>query len=191
VSHAKTVSVISLGKQRHSAGCASGRVRLLLLAVLMCWPKEQLHAYDGSLPAEFYIVSLVTSDASPFWYHYILDVRPDGRDSVVRYIRVAPMDSMCANSITVKAATVRLPGVSPSDLVARSNPCTIDSPSLDRKIYRRTRTAAIDDSVRFTIVADCGSREVVLRLPYPEQVNLMDSGKRTRNSRAGGTCRAP
>ncbi len=43
----------------------------------------------------FYVVSMVTSDASPFWYHYILHVKTDGHDSLVRYIRIAPMDAMC------------------------------------------------------------------------------------------------
>jgi TonB family protein len=136
---------------------------------------QKLHANDGLLPTKFYIVSNVTSDASPFWYHYILEVAPEGRDSVIRYVRIAPMDSMCTEcteSIVVEAATARLSGVSPSDLAAQCNPCAIDAASLTRNLKRRTRTAAIYDSVRFGIVANCGSREVLLRLPHPEQVNL-------------------
>jgi hypothetical protein len=82
------------------------------------------------------------------------------------------MDSMCTESIVVEAATARLSGVSPSDLAAQCNPCAIDAASLTRNLKRRTRTAAIYDSVRFGIVANCGSKEVLLRLPYPEQVNL-------------------
>jgi TonB family protein len=145
---------------------------VLLLALLFCCAMESLHGNDRMVPSEFYIVSEVTSDASPFWYHYILQVTREDRDSVVRYIRIAPMDSMCAESITVKAVTVRLPGVSPSDLAARYNLCGVDPVSFNRNLQRRIRTAAIDDSVRFNIVATCGSEPSVFHLPYPEQVNL-------------------
>jgi TonB family protein len=133
---------------------------------------ERLAAEDGALPTGFYIVSVVTSDASPFWYHYVLDVKADGRDSVVRYMRIAPMDSMCAEVTTVKVATARLSGVSPADLIPQGNMCSIDAASINRELRGRVRTAAIDDSVRYGIVATCGSRTVVLRLPFPEQVKL-------------------
>jgi TonB family protein len=129
-------------------------------------------AKDAELPSDFYIVSMVTSDASPFWYHYVLSVSAEGRDSIVRYIRIAPMDSMCAEAITVKAASARLTGVFPADLIPEGNPCAIDAASVNRELRRRTRTAAIDDSVRFGIVATCGSRSVALHLPFPEQVKL-------------------
>ncbi|SPF51312.1 hypothetical protein SBA4_4600001 [Candidatus Sulfopaludibacter sp. SbA4] len=131
-----------------------------------------LSGNDAEVPRDFYIVSIVTSDASPFWYHYILDVTADGPDSIVRYIRIAPFDSMCAEAITVKAATARLMGVSPSDLIPQNNMCAIDAASVNRDLRRRTRTADIDDSERFGIVATCGSRTVALHLPFPEQVKL-------------------
>ncbi len=62
--------------------------------------------------------------------------------------------------------------MSPSDLLSGTNPCAIDLRSLTRKLRRAVRTAAIDDSVRFGIVASCGSKDVVIQLPYPENVNL-------------------
>jgi hypothetical protein len=144
----------------------------LLPVLLICGTAGRLNADDAPLPTEFYVVSMVTSDASPFWYRYILHVRPEGHGSLVRYVRVAPMDSMCSEAITIKASDVRLPGVFPSDLISSTNPCAIDSTSLNRKLQRKVHTAAIDDSVQFGIVATCGSKEVVLHLPYPEQVNL-------------------
>jgi hypothetical protein len=52
-------------------------------------------AKDAELPSDFYIVSMVTSDASPFWYHYVLAVSAEGRDSIVRYIRIAQIPNFC------------------------------------------------------------------------------------------------
>ena len=65
-------------------------VLALLLGLLICWGQRKLQSNNGLGMTEFYIVSEVTSDASPFWYHYILQVTQDGRDSVVRYVRIAP-----------------------------------------------------------------------------------------------------
>jgi hypothetical protein len=129
---------------------------LLSFGVLISLCLQGADAGDGQLPSEFYIVSEARSDASPFWYQYILHVRADNGDSIVRYIRIAPMDSMCAHAITVKAATVRLRGVPPSDLIASHKICEINSTSLNSNLRRRTRTTAIDDSVRFNVVARCG-----------------------------------
>ena len=92
---------------------------------------------------EFYIISMMVSDNGPSWYHYILDVKLEDRDSIVRYVRIAPMDLMCLDSITVQAATARLSGISPSDLLARTNPCTIDTSSLNRELRRRTHAHAM------------------------------------------------
>jgi TonB family protein len=143
----------------------------VLLTLLSSGIGDVLCAQKAELPASFYIVSMVTSDASPFWFHYILDVRANGRDSIVHYIRVAPWEP-CPNAITVKATTARLNGVSPSDLIPQGNLCAIDTASVNRELERRTRTAAIADSVRIGIVATCGSRTVALHLPFREQVNF-------------------
>lgn len=140
--------------------------------VLLASCTGHLNAKDAQRLTGFYVLSMVTSDASPFWYHYVLDVREEGRDSIVRYIRIAPMDGMCAQVTTVKAAIVRLAGVSPSDLIPQSNLCEIDAPAVNRELQRRVRTAAIDDSARVGIVASCGERSVILHLPFPEQVKL-------------------
>jgi TonB family protein len=144
----------------------------LAAAMLIALAGGPCRAQGGSRPTEFFVVSEVTSDASPFWYHYILHVAAAGRDSIVQYIRIAPMDSICARSITVKLATVRLADVSPTDLIAAYPICDVDSDALARKLRSKTHTAAIDDSVRFGIVAKCGAKEVAIHLPYPEQVNL-------------------
>lgn len=130
------------------------------------------------LPTDFYIVWEVVSDASPFWYHYILDVKPDGRDSVVRYIRIAP-DGPCPGSVVVQAQTARLPDVSPSDLASSYNLCAADTTALNRRLQKRIRRTEVDDSVRFGIVANCGATDAVLHLPFPEQVKLEALSKRS------------
>ncbi|MCU1262966.1 MAG: hypothetical protein JWO80_5851, partial [Bryobacterales bacterium] len=145
----------------------------------MCVAGFLVRAQTGSLPTDFYIVSEVVSDASPFWFHYILHVTAAGRDSLVTYIRVAPLDAMCSESISVQAATVTLSGVQPADLISAYHICEIDSPLLNRKLQRRIHTAAIDDSLRFGIVASCEGREVVIHLPFPEQVRLEDLRKKS------------
>ena len=152
---------------------------LSLMSILISAPGGSLHAEADSFPTEFFIVSEVTSDASPFWYHYILRVTSVGQDALVTYIRIAPMDQVCAESITVKAATRKLPGVQPADLLSAYHICEVDSGSLSREIRRRTRTAAIDDSVKFGIVANCGAKDVVIHLPYPEQVGLDELRKKS------------
>jgi len=140
-----------------------------------------LHAQTALLPTDFFIVSEVISDASPFWYHYILHVTAAGHDSLVRYIRIAPMDTICPESITVKAATVTLHDVQPADIVSAYHICDVDSQNLNTKLQRLTHTAAIDDSVRYGIVASCGAKDVVIHLPYPEQVKL--EGLRKKSSK--------
>ena len=51
----------------------------------------------------FYVVTHVVSDASPFRYEHVLDVKPQGTDVLVREIRIAPLNSSCPG-VTVKAA---------------------------------------------------------------------------------------
>ena len=45
--------------------------------------------------SEFYVVSVGFTDALPGWHHSILEVKPDGHDMVVRYIRVDPGTANC------------------------------------------------------------------------------------------------
>jgi len=124
-------------------------------------------ADDSTRPTSFYIVSEVTSDASPFWSRYVLDVRSDGQGSKVRWIRIGPMDSLCPRAITVKALTSVLPHASPAQLSEGFNVCSVDPERLERDMKTKARVA-IDDSIRFSVVAHCGDKEVVFHLPYKE-----------------------
>lgn len=163
----------------HQLGLPQAFRALTLISIWVCVAGLPLHLQADVVPTEFFVVSEVTSDAAPFWYHYVLHVTALGRDTLVRYIRIAPMDSICADSIVVKAATVKLPDVQPAGLVSAYHICAADPATLSRKLKRRTHPAAIDDSVRFGIVASCGSKEVVIHLPYPEQAKLEDLRKKS------------
>ena len=149
------------------------RLELLLLtcAFTIAGTAVPLRGADKDVrPTEFYVVSEVTSDASPFWYHYVLQVKPEGQGSRVRWIRIAPMDALCSRAVIVEAVTTVLPKTSPSELSEGFNTCSVDSDALARDL-REQRITLIDDSVRFGVVARCGEKDVVLHFPYKEQVN--------------------
>jgi hypothetical protein len=95
-------------------------------------------------------------------------------------MRIAPMDPPCG-AITIKAVTVRLQDVAPSELVPAHPIGDIDASALARDLRKRTRPAAIFDTVRFGIVAKCGEKEVALHLPLPEEVNLERLEKKLPN----------
>src|SRR6267378_2566021 len=62
--------------------------------------------------SEFYIVSIGYSDALPGWHHSVLEVKPDGGDMLVRYIRVGPASVYCGEVALIRATATRLPNIS-------------------------------------------------------------------------------
>src|SRR5713101_7196578 len=72
----------------------------------------------------FYVVTHVVSDASPFRYEYVLDVKPQGKDVLVREIRIAPLNSACPG-ITVKAADHLITNTYPKKVV-RLDLCSLN-----------------------------------------------------------------
>ncbi len=82
-----------------------------------------LHAAERPGPSRFYIVSQFFSDYGGFLYYRVLDVRPAGPDTLVRYIRVAPIDSFCLTGHTVQAMEFTVAHRSPAQLVEHNNPC--------------------------------------------------------------------
>ena len=77
----------------------SGRLkemlRLLLFGVLVA-----LGLGAAALePSAFYVVSVAFSDYGPSFYYRVIDVSPSGPDSVVRYIRIAPVGVWCPKQI--------------------------------------------------------------------------------------------
>jgi TonB family protein len=122
--------------------------------------------------SHFYIVRTSVSDAAPFYFHYILDVRPTNEGSLVRLIRMAGLDPPCSHVTTVKAVQKLLPGMTPLKLVGKNNPCALSMDQIQWNIREPRVRESIFESVRFGIVASCGSDEMVIDLPYVQNVDF-------------------
>ena len=127
---------------------------------------------EGKELRGFYVVTHVVSDASPFKYEYVLDVKPQGKDVLVREIRIAPLNSSCPG-ITVKAADHLLANASPQKL-ARLDLCSLTVAAVESAIngVQPRGATSIDDTASYSIVAVCGKTQKVFELPYPETVDF-------------------
>ncbi|HLY15803.1 MAG TPA: energy transducer TonB [Bryobacteraceae bacterium] len=124
--------------------------------------------------SEFYIVSIGFSDAAPGWHHSVLEVRPDGGDVLVRYIRVIPFSVDCGEAARIVTASARLQHASLASITGGVNLCAIDPWSLSRTLQkfpdtRGTRAFAGD---HFSIAAKCGTDTNVVRLPGDWTVDM-------------------
>jgi TonB family protein len=135
--------------------------------------RVEARSHDEEELKSLYIVTHVVSDASPFWYEYILDVKPQGKDVLVREIRIAPLDSGCPSHVTVKAADHLLTRTSPKR-VARLDLCSLNVGALASVIRgaQAKGISSIDDTASYSIVAMCGRTEKIFEIPYPETVEL-------------------
>ena len=133
---------------------------------------------EGELKG-FYVVTHVVSDAFPFKYEYVLDVKPRGKDVLIREIRIAPLNSPCPG-ITVKAADHLLANASPKK-VARLDLCSLTVAAVESAINGAQPRGAtsIDDTASYSVVAMCGTAQKVFELPYPE---ILDFKKLKRTS---------
>jgi TonB family protein len=120
----------------------------------------------------FYIVRTSFSDMAPHFFHYILDVRPTNEGTLVRLIRIAGLDPPCDQVITVKAVQKLLPGMTPLKLVGKNNPCALSMHQIQWNIREPKTRESIFESLRFGIVASCGSDEMVIDLPYVQNVDF-------------------
>jgi len=151
------------------------------IAFILCLglPKVPfLHSSDGLKPTKpdlehFYVVSMRVSDASPFWFDYVFDVRTDGDGVVIRAIRIAPENETCAKFVEVKVVEKRLPGLSLSQVVKHINLCSIRETDVDRAIANaQPRNASITESERLGIVAQCQNSERLFTLPHRETIDM-------------------
>jgi hypothetical protein len=124
-------------------------------------------------PSEFYVATVGLSDFNPSWGNEIIEVEPDGNDTLVRDILVANLDAFCRIP-TVKLAEVRLKATSPAQVVAANNPCAVRPATVRDAVreFQRGRIAARGTRAGAGIVAECGSQEVVLRLPSEQGIYL-------------------
>src|SRR5262245_39026725 len=116
-----------------------------------------------------YIVAEAVSDASPFWFKYVLDLSPS-RDGVdVRWIRVAPLGNGCPG-VTVKAMT----GVINDSIsqIVKPDLCSMSPRAVNKALNRAKRLASIWDSVGFGLVAQCGGSTREFHLPIADLVDM-------------------
>ncbi len=146
------------------------------LAVLMsflavCLPASA--ALPVTQPTDYYVVSELFSESAALWAWRILEVRPDGAGgSTVRFARIAAIDSACPRQKVVQAKQVRVEERKPESLLETANPCAVTPATLKQAIHDFSIQADVFESVRFGIVATCGKEKRVLRLPFPEKVDL-------------------
>jgi TonB family protein len=120
-----------------------------------------------------YIVTHAISDASPFWFEYVLDVRAQGTGVLVRDIRIAPLNSICTRNLTVKAIDHLLPNLTVKKLT-RIDLCSLNTEFVASAIRAAQPKAAVsvDDTASYTLVAMCGKSEKVFSLPVPEAIDF-------------------
>jgi TonB family protein len=130
------------------------------------------HGAQPPGPSEFYIVSDSFTDSGPRFFYRVLAVTQDGADSVIRYVRIAPVSPYCGARLMVQAAQARVQGKSPADLAGTNNPCAVKPGSLRAAVRQYHHRVGIFETVSFGIVAECGASTVSLELPRPENVDL-------------------
>lgn len=121
----------------------------------------------------FYIFTQDISDASPFWFDYILDVKPSANGTIVQFIRIAPINAFCTRHITVKAVDRIVPASSVAS-VAQTRLCSLTESKVRSAIKAAEPEAiqSITEAASHTIVAVCGTKKRVFDLPYRESVDF-------------------
>jgi TonB family protein len=134
------------------------------MAILAC-------GAESAGPSGFYIVSVFFSDHGAAFYYRITDVQPDGHDTIVRYVRVANSNLYCPRKM-VQAATARIPGKQPKDLVQAANPCAVKQGAWNSALKKYSRRGGGFEFMSFGIVARCGDSNIVLRLPKEASLDI-------------------
>ena len=133
-------------------------MRRVLLILVIC----VLGAASPPQPSDFYIVSVFFSDYGPAFYYRVLEVKRDGADSAVRYIRIAPVNFYCPHEM-VQAAEARVYGKSPAQLVRNNNPCAIKPEALEatqrRYALKLLKPRFRIDSAAFNNGTHCAERK--------------------------------
>ncbi len=121
-------------------------------------------------PSEFYIVAVSIPDNGGLFYYRILDVKQEGLDSVVRWVRIAPRSVSCPLT-TLQAVETRVPNTTPAQLVETNNPCELKAGSLKSAMRKHRQRASATETVSFGVVAQCEGGPVSMTLPTIERVN--------------------
>jgi len=123
-----------------------------------------------SSPHSFYIAIHAVSDASPFWFDYVLDVLTVNDTARITLIRVAPVN-LCSDRITVSATETTIPATSVNQLTRGL--CSIRGQQVERAIAeaKPDNMQAVFESTSFGIVEKSSHREETVRLPLPETID--------------------
>jgi len=140
-----------------------------LLAVALTFAAT-VHGAGIAGPSQFYAVSVFFSDNGVSFYYRILHVKQDGAGSIIRYIRIAPMNVYCSRTV-VRAIEKRV-SESPERLVGSNNPCAVNLGRLRAALKRYRRSDGVLEAISFGIVAQCGQTSSVLGLPIDNQVDM-------------------
>jgi TonB family protein len=157
--------------------------RLCLIVAAM----SLMDAAEAPAPSQLYVVSVFFSDNGALLYYRLTEVRPEGTGSLVRYIRVAPVNTMCARRMIVQAAEVRTPNASPAQLVRNNNPCAMKPSAFRSTLKKYARRSGIFEANSFGLAGQCGTSSTVFELPdfsfvdvdrlrqaHPEMARLWD-----------------
>src|SRR5260370_21382377 len=122
----------------------------------------------------FYIVTHVVSDASPFKYEYVLEVKSQGKDVLVRGIRIAPLNSSCPG-ITVQAADHLLTNASPKK-VAGVALCSLNVAAVESAINaaQPRGVTSIEDTANHSILAICRKTQQIFETSHPSTVGFKE-----------------
>jgi hypothetical protein len=110
------------------------------------------------------------SDASPFWFDYVLDVSTVNDTARITLIRVVPVN-LCRDRITVSATETTIPAANVNQLTRSL--CSIRRQQVERAIAeaKPDNMQAVFESTSFGIVEKCSHREEIIRLPLPETID--------------------
>ena len=147
------------------------------IAICLMWgalvPRIWAQTHDEKELKSIYIVTHVFSDASPFFYEYVLDVKSQGKDVLVRQIRLGPTSTGCPSGLTVKAVDRLIKNETPKSF-AKHELCSLNAKQVASAIEHAHPPYAAGgfETASYSVVAMCGIEEKVFELPDPEAVNL-------------------
>ena len=146
----------------------------------------------ANAPESLFVGIQAVSDASPFWFDYVLDVMPGTDTAHVTLLRIAPLDNVCTDRITVKAKEATI-SVEPIRKLT-TGLCSVNPGDVERAVAnsRATTMSSIFESASYEIVMKCGGSENVVQLPMPEGIDRrkMHRSYPTANERACFDCSA-
>jgi hypothetical protein len=122
-------------------------------------------------PSAFHVVSVAFSNFGASFYYRVLDAKPEGEDTLVRYSRISRVNIYCPRVI-VQSAEVRVSNTTPAQLAGGNNPCAVKPRDLAGALERYPAQGETSTAMSFGIAADCGGARVLLKLPVQQSVDM-------------------